>query len=98
MAKEMGKIDLKFERELIMKIVYDGEVIGNRRVDFLVEDKVLVEIKAMEKLENVHQVQLLNYLKVYNLEVGLLINFGAVKQVEIKRMVQSLSLKSLKNR
>ncbi len=72
-----------------MEIEYDNKTIGSRRVDFLVDGKILVEIKALGKLEDVHQVQLLNYLKVYRLEVGLLINFGAIKQVEIKRMANT---------
>ena len=87
MVKEMRKLNLEFGREFTMDIKYDDEIIGARRVDFLVEDKVLVEIKAIEKLEDVHQVQLLNYLKVYRLEVGLLINFGSIGKVEIKRRV-----------
>jgi len=90
MVKEILKLGLNFGREFTMDIIYDGEVIGARRVDFLVEGKILVELKAIEKLENVHQVQLLNYLKVYKLEVGLLINFGVVGKVEIKRMALSL--------
>lgn len=87
MYKEMIELGLKFDRELAMDIKYDDEVIGSRRVDFLVEDKILVELKAIEILEKVHQVQLLNYIRIYNLEVGLLINFGVVGKVEIKRMV-----------
>jgi GxxExxY protein len=89
MVIEMKKLGLEFGRELTMEIEYDNKTIGSRRVDFLVDGKILVEIKALEKLEDVHQVQLLNYLKVYKLEVGLLINFGAIKQVEIKRMVNT---------
>ena len=83
----MKKMKLEFKREFSMDIKYNNEIIGARRVDFLVEDKILVEIKAIEKLENVHEVQLLNYLKVYKLEVGLLINFGSPRKVEIKRRV-----------
>ena len=84
---EMKKLGLEFGREFSMDIKYNNEIIGVRRVDFLVEGKVLVEIKAIEKLENVHEVQLLNYLKVYKLEVGLLINFGNSIKVEIRRRV-----------
>lgn len=87
LSTELERLGLGFVREYDKNINYKGEVIGSRRLDFLVEDKVLIEIKALEKLEDVHQVQLLNYLKIYELEVGLLINFGAVKQVEVRRLV-----------
>ncbi|MFH1661475.1 MAG: GxxExxY protein [Candidatus Falkowbacteria bacterium] len=87
LAKEMNKLNLNFLKEVAMEIQYDDEIIGSRRVDFLVERKILIELKALEKLEDVHQVQLLNYLKIYKLEVGLLINFGSLKQIEIKRLV-----------
>ena len=60
-----------------MPVYYREKQIGERRVDFLVEEKISVEIKALSKLENVHLAQGMNYLEAYNLEVGLLINFGA---------------------
>ena len=87
MKIEMEKLGLEFGREMALDIIYNGQNIGSRRIDFLIEDKVLVEIKAIDALEEIHQVQLLNYLKIYKIAVGLLINFGAIKQVEIKRMV-----------
>lgn len=65
---------------------YLEEPIGRRRADFVVEDKVLVEIKAVSQLEDVHMAQLLNYLKAYKIEVGLLINFGS-KSMEFKRLI-----------
>jgi GxxExxY protein len=68
-----------------MPIYYDGIQVGTRRVDFLVEEKISVELKAVIKLEDVHLAQALNYLEAYNLEVGLLINFGA-KSLEFKRL------------
>ena len=58
-----------------MPIYYDEREIGMRRADFLVEDKVLVELKAISMLDNIHMAQGLNYLEAYNLEIGLLINF-----------------------
>ncbi|MBX2947017.1 MAG: GxxExxY protein [Cyclobacteriaceae bacterium] len=67
------------EREYEMPIFYKENHIGTRRVDFLVEDKISVEIKALIKLEPVHLAQAINYLEAYNLEVGLLINFGNTK-------------------
>jgi GxxExxY protein len=82
---EFRRSGLNFNREFNMKIYYSGEEIGERRVDFLVEDKIAVELKAVINLENVHLAQAKNYLEAYNLEVGLLINFGAIS-LEFKRL------------
>lgn len=68
--------NIAFEREFEMPIYYRNEHIGTRRVDFLVEDELSVELKARTKLEDVHFAQAINYLEAYNLEIGLLINFG----------------------
>jgi GxxExxY protein len=62
------------------------EPIGTRRADFVVENKVLIELKALTKFEDVHMAQALNYLKAYRLEIGLLINFGS-KSLEFKRLI-----------
>ena len=91
LAIEMAKQGLSFQRELSMQIYYDGHEIGTRRVDFLVEDKVMVELKAVTTLEDVHLAQAINYLEAYGLEVGLLINFGA-KSLEYKRVINSKHL------
>ena len=85
LAIEFAKTGLDFTREHEMEISYDGQGIGTRRVDFFVEGKVMVEIKAITVLEDVHLAQALNYLEAYNLEVGLLINFGA-KSLQFKRV------------
>ena len=90
LAIELGKEGLSFAREQEMQIEYKGIDIGTRRVDFFVEDKVMVEIKAVIKLEDVHLAQAINYLEAYNLEIGLLINFGA-KSMEFKRLMRKLS-------
>ena|SRR3989337_2981004 len=82
---EMKKQSLNYERELEMEIFYDGIKIGTRRVDFFVEKKIMVEIKAVAKLEDVHLAQAMNYCQAYNLPSGLLINFGA-KSLEFKRV------------
>ena len=71
-----------------MPIYYKENHIGTRRADFLVEDKISVELKALIKLEDVHLAQAINYLEAYNLEIGLLLNFGA-KSLEFKRLVNS---------
>lgn len=67
---------LLFSREFEMPVFYKGKQVGTRRVDFLVDGKISVELKATTKLENIHYAQAINYLEAYNLEVGLLINFG----------------------
>jgi GxxExxY protein len=88
LAYEMRKADLDFAREIEQDIYYKDldEPIGTRRADFVVEGKVLVELKAIIQLEDVHMAQALNYLKAYKLEVGLLINFGS-KSLTFKRLV-----------
>lgn len=88
LAMEMDLQNVSFSREYEMPIFYKGGQIGTRRVDFLVEEKISVEIKAITKLEDVHLAQAINYLEAYNLEIGLLINFGA-KSLEFKRLINS---------
>lgn len=85
LAIEMSKQGLSFQREMEMTIYYEGEDIGTRRVDFFVEDKIMVELKALIALEEVHLAQAMNYCQAYNLPIGLLINFGA-KSLEFKRV------------
>ena len=77
LAIEFGLQGLSFQRELEMELFYKGEQVGTRRVDFFVEGLVMVEIKAIEKLEGVHKAQAINYCEAYNIADGLLINFGA---------------------
>lgn len=86
LAYELIQVKLSFVREIEQEIYYKQlqEPIGKRRADFVVEEKVLIELKALKQLEEVHWAQTLNYLKAYKLEVGLLINFGA-KSLEWKR-------------
>ena len=76
---EMHFSGISFQREFEMPIFYRQEQIGTRRVDFLVEGIVSVELKALIKIEPVHLAQAINYLEAYNLEIGLLINFGNTK-------------------
>jgi len=85
LAKEFTNNGIQYEREKDMEVTYEGERIGLRRVDFLVENKISIELKALALLENVHIAQAKNYLEAYNLEVGLLINFGG-KSLEVKRI------------
>ena len=91
LAIEMEKQALGFARELEMTIYYEEIDVGTRRVDFLVEDKIMVELKAVTKLEDVHLSQALNYLEAYKLETGLLINFGS-KSLEFKRVTNEYKL------
>jgi GxxExxY protein len=88
LAHELSLKGLSFQREVSVDIFYKDlpKAIGRRRADFIVEEKVLVEIKAVVELEDVHWAQILNYLKAYKLPVGLLINFGS-KSMQFKRMV-----------
>ena len=88
LAIEMRKAGLEFAREIEQDIFYKDfqEPIGTRRADFVVAGEVLVELKAISALEDVHEAQILNYLKVYRLEIGLLLNFGS-KSLEIKRLI-----------
>lgn len=85
LAIAMAKQNLSFKREMTMKIFYDDICIGKRRVDFFVEELIMVELKAVIKLEDVHLAQAMNYCQAYGLPIGLLINFGA-KSLEFKRV------------
>lgn len=85
LAIEMKEQGLSFARESEMPVFYRNKNIGTRRVDFFVENKILVEIKALIQLEEVHLAQAINYLEAYNMEIGLLINFGS-KSLEFKRL------------
>jgi GxxExxY protein len=84
---EMAQQGLTTSREHEMDIFYKGIKIGNRRVDFFVEEKVMVEIKAVKELEDVHLAQAINYLEAYGLEVGLLLNFGN-RSLQFKRVMK----------
>jgi len=83
---EMTFQGLKFEREKDMAIYYRDVHVGSRRVDFFVEELIMVEIKAIGQLEDLHLAQGLNYLEAYNKQVGLLINFGS-KSLTFKRLL-----------
>ena len=82
---EMQRKKLKFAREFNIPVFYNNRQIGERRVDFFVENRVMVELKALIQLENVHLAQAKNYLEAYNLQVGLLINFGSIS-LQFKRL------------
>ena len=88
LEKEMKESGLKFSREFEMPIYYKDERIGMRRVDFFVENKIPVELKAIINLENAQLAQALNYLESYKVPTGLLINFGA-KSLQYKRLINN---------
>lgn len=85
---EMSVINLDFQREFEMPIYYRNQQIGTRRVDFLVDNIISVELKAIINLEDVHLAQAINYLEAYKIEIGLLINFGS-KSLQFKRLINS---------
>jgi len=82
---EFQKQNLNYSREMEMPIYYEDNEIGTRRVDFFVENLIMVELKAIIKLEDVHIAQAINYCEAYNLPIGLLINFGA-KSLDFHRV------------
>ena len=85
LAIELQKSDLRFKREMAMEIYYEGVKLGQRKVDFFVEELIRLELKALVRMEDVHLAQAMNYCQAYNLPIGLLINFGA-KSLEFKRV------------
>ena len=85
LAIEMERAGLDFSREVEQPIHYDGIVVGTRRADFIVANRVVVELKALTALDNVHIAQAKNYVVAYGFPIGLLINFGA-RSVEHKRI------------
>lgn len=91
LAIEFDLQNVPFEREFEMPLFYKGTQIGTRRVDFFVDGKVMLEIKAVTQLEDVHLAQAINYLEAYQMEVGLLINFGS-KSLDFKRVMNKKSI------
>lgn len=83
---EFRRLGLQFSREIEIDVYYYDERVGGRRADFIIADKILVELKAVGEITNAHYAQVLNYLKAYKLEVGLLINFGE-ESLKFKRFV-----------
>lgn len=85
LKEEFRLREISFIREKSMDVFYKGKRVGTRRVDFFVEGIITVEIKAIKELLDIHLAQAINYLEAYNIEVGLLINFGA-NSLEYKRL------------
>ncbi|MBN1924648.1 MAG: GxxExxY protein [Prolixibacteraceae bacterium] len=97
LAYEMELQGLSFSREFEMPVFYKEIQVGTRRVDFLVEEKISVELKALIQIEPVHLAQAINYLEAYNLEIGLLINFGETKLKFHRLENKKFKLLSLEN-
>ena len=95
LAIEMNLQKINYSREHEMIISYKGEEIGTRRVDFFVEELIMVEIKAVKELEDVHLAQAINYLEAYGMDIGLLINFGNTS-LQFKRVMKPNKSKSIK--
>jgi len=94
LAIEFEKEKIAFRSEVELPIFYEGIAVGKRRVDFLIENAVVLEIKAVSELNDTHLAQALNYLEGFNLEIGLLLNFGS-KSLEIKRIINNKAKKSV---
>ncbi len=85
LSVELVDSGLKCNLEVPLHVLYHGKIVGDYFADIIVDDKIIVEVKAVNKLDSIHEVQLVNYLKATGLHVGLLINFG--QSVEIKRRI-----------
>ena len=90
---ELKKHGLKAENQKTIKVKYDNEIVGDFIADLLVEDKIIIELKAIRELNKIHEAQLVNYLTATGLDIGLLINF-ADERVQIKRKVRKLKQKN----
>ncbi len=88
LAMELQIASISFQREVEQPIFYKGNGVGSRRADFIVEDKLVVELKAVVELDDGHLARAKNYLTAYNFDHGLLINFGA-KSLEYKRIFRT---------
>jgi GxxExxY protein len=93
LAIEFQHQAVEYQREMEMSLEYRGLDIGTRRVDFFIEDCVMLEIKAIEKLEGVHKAQAINYCEAYNIADGLLINFGS-QSLDFKRVYNKKMIKT----
>lgn len=88
LLKEFEKAEIGFERQKVVRVDYDGQSLGNQRIDLLVDDAIILEIKACTKIIPIHRDQLISYLKTTDKKLGLILNFGRSK-LEIKRVVNN---------
>ena len=89
LAIELFKQGVSAEREIELPVFYDDEKVGSRRVDFFVEGRVVLELKAVECLTKAHEAQLLSYLEAFKIQVGLLLNFGT-QSLEFQRVIKNI--------
>lgn len=90
LARELDKCGISHAREIEMPIYYDGVEIGFRRADFIINGEVILELKAVSEINNAHFNQILNYLKAYQKEIGLLINFGE-ESLKFRRFINKVN-------
>ncbi len=95
MMIELNKISLDCKNQFPINVMYDNEIVGEYYADILVEDKIILELKAIKTLTKQDEAQLLSYLTATNIEVGLLLNFG--EKPEFKRKIYDNELKKYKN-
>ncbi|MDU0372205.1 GxxExxY protein [Hymenobacter endophyticus] len=88
LALELEAAGIAFQREIVMPLFYREREVGSRRADFMIEGCVLVELKAVSEITPLHQQQIINYLKAYQLEIGLLLNFGEAS-LQFRRFIRT---------
>ena len=94
LAIEFSRVGLSFEKEQSLNVYYDNIIVGKRRVDFMVEEKIVDELKCLRELTNADLAQALNYLESHHQEIALLINFGA-KSLQSKRIINTKTIPKL---
>jgi len=96
LAKEFNEMKLPYKKEESLSVRYKNEVVGNYRPDFVADDKVIIELKAVEFMPKSYETQLVHYLKTTCYEIGLLVNFGSPR-LSIKRIIWTNQCKSALN-
>ncbi|MCK4956250.1 MAG: GxxExxY protein [Candidatus Cloacimonetes bacterium] len=82
---ELNKININAIRQQPIEVLYKGQIVGDFRADIIVDNKIIIELKAVSKLSSIHEVQLVNYLKATEIKIGLLVNFG--EKLEFRRRI-----------
>lgn len=85
---ELNKAGIGFVNQAVIKVNYEGLELGRQRVDFIIRDSIIVDLKCVSEILELHKAQILSYLKTSNKRLGLILNFGK-KRVEIKRLLNS---------
>jgi len=88
LLKEFKKGGMEYEKQKVIRVDYEGQSLGNQRIDLLVDEEIILEIKACTKIIPIHRDQVISYLKAANKQLGLILNFGRSK-LEIKRVVNN---------